>query len=90
MGGIALALATWLMTEKDMVVPLACMHACFVWNVLIRRVPLPVPIYTFSILKESLCIFYLFLKTFYIPVATCRMAVERGKRVYIGIVSVCE
>ena len=25
MGGIALALATWLMTEKDMVVPFACM-----------------------------------------------------------------
>ena len=76
MGGIALALATLVEDREDMVVPFACLHACFVWNAFIRRVLLPVPIYTFSIRKES-CVSFIF---FFLPfLYTCCDVSDGGK-----------
>ena len=67
-----------------------CMHACMLCMECVDPKSTTSCTYLYFFDSERVvCIFYLFLKTFYIPVATCRMAVERGKRVYIGIVSVC-
>ena len=86
MGGIALALATLVEDREDMVVPFACLHACMHALYGMRSL-LPVPIYTFSIRKES-CVSFIFFLSFYslyIPIVTW----ERGKKtVYIGVVSV--